>query len=158
LNCNVGYLPASATNQNVTATLTGCNKTPTVTNNNGSFATTFTGNGSFTFQFRDAYGNTGTKTVSVNWIDKTAPTISSVTPFPTAPTSGSVTVTVNASDGGAGLHASAYSFDNGNSWQSGQTKAFTGNQTVKVKVRDAVGNISSASDVIISNIDTEKPI
>ena len=33
LSCTVSYNPASTTNQNVIATLTGCNKAVTVTNN-----------------------------------------------------------------------------------------------------------------------------
>ena len=34
----------------------------------------FTENGEFTFEYRDAAGNTGTATSKVSWIDKTAPT------------------------------------------------------------------------------------
>ncbi|MDR0608094.1 MAG: hypothetical protein LBG52_07310 [Candidatus Peribacteria bacterium] len=48
-------------------------------------------------------------------IDNTAPVISSVTVSPTGSTSGSVTVTVTASDEEAGLDMMAYSFDDGNS-------------------------------------------
>jgi len=44
----------------------------TITNNGGSPSYVFIGNGSFTFEFMDAYGNTGSTTATVNWIDKTA--------------------------------------------------------------------------------------
>jgi hypothetical protein len=87
----------------------------------------------------------------INNIDTAAPSISSVMGTPTAPTTGSVVITITASDAGAGLNDFAYSFDDGDSWQATTTKVFTGNQMVSVKVRDAVGNISS-STYEISNI------
>lgn len=65
-------------------------------------------------------------------------------------------MTVNATDSGAGLHNTAYSFDNGTIRQTGDKKVFTGNQDVNIKVKDAVGNITSTG-IKISNIDTEKP-
>jgi membrane protease subunit (stomatin/prohibitin family) len=58
LTCNLTYQPTGRTNQNVTATLTGCNKPITITNNGGNTTYTFTTNGTFTFTFQDAYGNT----------------------------------------------------------------------------------------------------
>jgi hypothetical protein len=42
LSCSITYQPSTATNQNVLATLTGCNKSITVTNNGGSTTYTFT--------------------------------------------------------------------------------------------------------------------
>jgi hypothetical protein len=67
-------------------------------------------------------------------------------------------VTVIANDGaGAGLHVTAYSFDDGANWQTENTKTFTTNTTVNVKVRDAVGNLSAATQVSIGNIDTQPP-
>lgn len=36
---------------------------------------TFTGNGSFTFEFMDGYGNTGQETASVTRIDTQAPVV-----------------------------------------------------------------------------------
>ena len=42
----------------------------TVTNNGGSQIYLFTGNGTFTFEFIDQYGNTGSETATVNLIDK----------------------------------------------------------------------------------------
>ncbi|CAG7643887.1 Ig-like domain repeat protein [Paenibacillus allorhizosphaerae] len=46
---------------------------PSVTNNNGSRTYTFTDNGSFTFKLRDAAGNEGELTATVDFIDKTPP-------------------------------------------------------------------------------------
>jgi hypothetical protein len=66
----VSYDPSNNTNQNVTATLTGCNKPITVTNNGNSTEYIFTGNGIFTFEYKDIYGNTGNTTAVVTRIDK----------------------------------------------------------------------------------------
>ena len=82
--------------------------------------------------------------------DTTAPVITSVTGNPTDWTSGSVTLTVNATDNASGV--AYYSFDNGSTWQTGKTKTFTSNQTVIVKVKDRAGNISTATTVNISRI------
>ncbi len=69
----VSYNITAPTNQNVTATITP-SETVTVTNNGGSKSYTFTANGSFTFQFKDASNNPGNATATVNWIDKINPT------------------------------------------------------------------------------------
>ncbi len=71
----VSYDPSGSTptNQDVVATITLSDGTVT---SEGGYTHTFTGNGSFTFEFRDSVGNTGSATVTVDWIDKTAPTAS----------------------------------------------------------------------------------
>jgi hypothetical protein len=74
VTCDIEYHPSTATNQQVVATLTGCNKSITVTNTGASVHFTFTGNGSFTFTFVDSYGNTGSKVATVTRIDKVKPT------------------------------------------------------------------------------------
>ncbi|MCF7834899.1 LamG domain-containing protein [Candidatus Gracilibacteria bacterium] len=72
---SISYSPDTYTTQDVIATLTGFSKTGiTITNNNGSPNYTFTGNGSFTFEFQDIVGNTGETIATVTWIDKTKPT------------------------------------------------------------------------------------
>jgi hypothetical protein len=87
-------------------------------------------------------------------IDNTPPTISSATPNTTSRTNKDITITVSANDtGGAGLHPTAYSFDNGSTWQTGNTKSFPSNQIVNIKVRDTAGNISAVKSVDITNID-----
>jgi hypothetical protein len=55
---------------------------------------TFTGNGTFTFEFEDSYGNTGTETAMVNRIDRTLPAVVSVTYTPTTPTAEKSLVTM----------------------------------------------------------------
>ena len=90
-------------------------------------------------------------------VDTSVPTIANVTGNPTSWTNQNVTLTVNATDSGSGLNASAYSFDNGATWQAGNTKTYSSNQTVTIKVRDAVGNISSATSVVINKIDKSSP-
>lgn len=71
----VAYNTTALTNGDVTATMTA-DKPVTITNNGGSDVHTFTGNGSFTFQFTDTLGSTGSVTATVSNIDKTAPAIS----------------------------------------------------------------------------------
>lgn len=62
------------TNGSVTAMLTGTEPI-IVTNNGGKSAYTFTDNGSFTFTFKDAAGNTGEATAVVANIDRTPPRV-----------------------------------------------------------------------------------
>ena len=69
----ITYSTSDPTNQDVVAMLNP-SETVTVTNNGGLTARIFTENGSFTFEFEDAAGNTGTAVAMVTWIDKTAPT------------------------------------------------------------------------------------
>jgi len=69
---SVSYSTTEYTNQDVTATLTP-SETVTVTNNYSSETYTFTSDGSFTFEFSDPAGNTGSATATVDNIDKTAP-------------------------------------------------------------------------------------
>lgn len=70
----VAYTTVSPTNGNVIATITP-SEPITVTNNGSSLSHMFTDNGSFTFEFVDAAGNTGTATATVANIDKIAPTL-----------------------------------------------------------------------------------
>ncbi len=81
----LSYSTTGITNQSVTAILT-LNESWSVLNNTGSFTYTFTGNGSFTFEYQDIAGNTGSVTASVTWIDKVSPIITLIW-------SGTVTIT-----------------------------------------------------------------
>jgi hypothetical protein len=94
LNCAIAYNPNTNTNTNVVAMLTNCNKPITVTNTGGSTTYLFTGNGVFTFEFQDNYGNTGTTTATVTRIDKT-PIIPTVTYNQTGRTNQDVTATIS---------------------------------------------------------------
>jgi hypothetical protein len=82
----------------VIATLTGCNKPITVTNNGGNTNYTFTNTGSFTFTYQDSYGNTGSTTATVDRIDKTPPTATNVSYNPSGKTNKDVLVTLTTSE------------------------------------------------------------
>lgn len=114
-------------------------------------------NGSYEFVIRDKAGNSKTYTVQVSNIDRDDPTVDSVSGNPDNWTSGNVTLTVNANDVTSGLHAQAYSFDDGLSWQSESNKIFDRNQTVKIKVRDKAENEIS-HELTINKIDKTKPL
>ena len=91
--------------------------------------------------------------------DATKPTISSVSGNPTEWTKDNVTLTVTATDNVYGANGIAgYSFDNGESWQTGKTKTFSKNQTVYIKVKDKAGNISAVTTVKITKIDKTAPV
>lgn len=119
----------------------------------------FSKNQTVKIRVRDKLGNTYTyHDVELTKIDKTAPTVISVTGNPTSWTKNNVTLKVNgAADTPSGLHASPYSFDNGATWQAANEKAFSSNQTVKVKVRDKAGNAYAHTSISISKIDKAKP-
>jgi hypothetical protein len=67
------YTTTELTNQDVVVSLVPI-EAVTITNNNGNLTYTFIENGSFTFEFVDEVGNTGSATVTVDWIDKIPPT------------------------------------------------------------------------------------
>ena len=93
--------------------------------------------------------------------DTTPPTYTNITGNATNWTNQNVTLSVNgAVDTGAGLASSAYSFSSNSSteyWQTSNQKSFTENQTVYIKIRDAVGNIKDCGSIIINKIDKAKP-
>ncbi|HPK63116.1 MAG TPA: hypothetical protein PK426_11785, partial [Spirochaetota bacterium] len=92
----VAYSTTAPTNGNVIATMTA-SEPVTITNNGGSNSYTFTVNGSFTFEFKDAAGNAGSATATVANIDKTPPANPTISISPTTPTTGVVTVTITFS-------------------------------------------------------------
>ncbi len=100
------------TNQDVTAQVTFDSISPvTVTNNGGGRSYTFASNGSFTFQYVDAAGNSGSCTAEVSCIDKTAPT-AYVTYSTERWTNQDVLATLQVSDSqsGAENHQETYNF------------------------------------------------
>ncbi|MEJ8554506.1 carboxypeptidase regulatory-like domain-containing protein [Tepidibacter sp. Z1-5] len=70
----INYSTTDPTIESVIATLVP-SENVTVTNNNGLLTYTFTENGSFTFEFRDIAGNTGTAIAVVNNINKNLPQV-----------------------------------------------------------------------------------
>ena len=81
------------TNQDVTVTVKFDREGTTITNNDGSNTYTFTKNGSFTFEFVGPYGNAGSATANVDWIDKDVP-IPTITYSTTEMTNQDVTATI----------------------------------------------------------------
>ena len=90
------YSTVNLTDQPVTVTMEPSEEV-TVTNNDGEMTHTFTENGTFTFEFVDRAGNTGTATANVNWISKIPEyTLRYST---TDPTNQDVTVTLELEEG-----------------------------------------------------------
>ena len=122
---------------------------------------TYTGNTSgIVIKVRDQVNNISTygATLSIDKIDKTAPTISEVEVPPSSDWSTSdATITVYASDSQSGVKD--YSFDNGATWQTSNTKIFTDNiRGIQIKVRDHAGNTAVYASVIdIDKIDKIAP-
>ncbi len=69
----ISYSPEITVNGDVVAQLTHESEAITITNNGGSDSYTFSSNGTFTFEFQDAAGNTNTVTAQVDWIDPLGP-------------------------------------------------------------------------------------
>lgn len=127
--------------------------------NNGAWTSsnqlTVTENGTYQVRVRDAVGNEATKSIIVSNIDRTVPTIHSIT--------GNEEkfcleneIEVVASDSGSGLHKQAYSFNNG-AWTENNKFIVKENGTYVVRVRDVVGNIAEQSTTI-SNVDNTPPV
>lgn len=95
---SVIYTTTGATNQDVIVTLTGASKPITITNNSGALDYTFTANGSFTFQFVDDAGNTGSTLATVSNIDKTLPVVTEVTLIATFTNSSTPTIVISSSE------------------------------------------------------------
>lgn len=73
----ISYDITTSTSGPVIATITP-SESVTVTNNSGSLSHTFTTNGTFTFEFIDTAGNTGTATTTVSNINTTSKTYGSM--------------------------------------------------------------------------------
>jgi hypothetical protein len=139
----VGYSTTSPTNGTVTATLT-TSEPVTITNNGGSATYTFAANGSFKLEFKDAAGNTGSATATVNNINKAAP-VGTIGYSTSGPTNGSVFATLTADK-------QVTITNNGGS----PTYTFTTNGSFTFEFRDDAGNAGSAT-ATVSNIDTTAP-
>lgn len=150
---DVNYNIARPTNQNVTAELINPTRPITVTNNGGSTSYTFTENGSFTFEFEDENGNKGTATATVDWIDKTAPTLDYV--FNTTTwTNHDVVATLSFSKEVNILSKDIQIAENPT--DKSKTITFTKNETITIEFEDALGNKGSKS-ITVDWIDKEAP-
>ncbi len=120
---------------------------------------TFSSNSEPAIWIRDAVGRTTkTGTIIISKIDKKAPQDFTVSPSTSSATNGDVVLTIsNAADFESGLASLPYSFDNGTTWQSQNTKSYSENtSSIIIKVRDVLGNVKEKS-VSITNIDKTAP-
>ena len=92
-------------------------------------------------------------------VDKTKPTITSITGNPTAWTNQDVTLVINgAKDNESNLHEKPYSFNGGETWQASNSKIYTANtNNIVIKVRDVAGNVYTHTAINITKVDKEKP-
>ena len=137
----ITYSPATLTNQDVTATVGLSDGTVTSI---GGGSRVFTEDGSFTFTFADAVGNTGSAVATVDWIDKDAPT-ATVSYSPSGPTNQNVTATLIPSE-------SVTAMNNGGAL----SKEFADNGSFTFEFVDAAGNTGSAT-ATVGNIDRTPP-
>lgn len=137
---NVTYSTTEPTNEDVVANLS-FTKPVTIltkdveiaTNADKSQTITFLENDSFTLEFKDALGNIGTKTVSVDWIDKEDPT-SEFTYSTTDITDKEVVATLDPSEPVRVLNNDGK-----------DTYTFTENGTFTFEFEDMVGNQGTAT-------------
>ena len=130
----IGTYNTAPTNQNVIVTASSIDGTL------NTVSYTFTENGSFDFVATDAAGNSTTKTVTLDNIDKTAPT-AIVGYSTTEPTKGNVTATITTSEL---IQEQVISYE------------FTENGTYTFIFTDLVGNVGSVV-ATVSNIDKTAP-
>lgn len=144
ITAEIEYSPSTTTNGNVTATLKP-SEAVTVTNNGGSPTYTFSENGYFTFEFKNAAGNTGAAIAVVDWIDKTPPS-ATVSYSTTRPTNGDVVATITPSE-----PVTVTNTENGD-----LSHTFTQNGSFTFEFEDEAGNKGSVT-ATVSNIDKSLP-
>ncbi|HPC34832.1 MAG TPA: hypothetical protein PLP73_04130, partial [Candidatus Absconditabacterales bacterium] len=137
----VNYSTTGATNQPVTATIIFNKTGVTIINNSGNNNYIFTGNGNFTFEFFDSYGNTGNSTATVDWIDLIPPTCN-VFYSTTGMTNQDVIAILTGCDETIIAHTTGYTF--------------TGNGSFTFEFQDLAGNTGS-NVATVNRIDKSLP-
>lgn len=118
---------------------------------------TISENNTYSFYAKDKSGNISEKyDVTVNKIDKIAPTISSVSLDPDSWTNNSVVFKVNASDTDSGLAEKAYKIDD-DEWQQSNEFTVSDSNEHTFSVRDSAGNIAKTSQKADKH-DVVKPV
>lgn len=112
-------------------------------------------NGTYQVTVRDALGNETSKSIKIENVDSTAPTIENIQQKQLADDKIRITVTAKDNDGGAGLHNQAYSFDGGKTWQTENYMDVARNDTYEIVVRDAF-ELSTSKTETVSGIKTKK--
>lgn len=123
-------------------------------NNESSMTKMAASNGTYEFEVEDNAGNISERSITINIIDKTAPTIS-LSASTTSPTNGDVIITVSGSDAESGVRR--IKLPNG-TWVNGSntTHKVTSNGTYEFTVEDNAGNITTRS-INVTNIDKTNP-
>ena len=115
-----------------------------------AFQIEINGNDTIVIYVKDASGNVLSYEKEICYIDNQAPEITDIMLEPEKEwTSGEAKVTVVAKDELSGLDDRAYSFDGGITWQEENLLVVERSQTLKILVRDKVGNISDLYEVDI---------
>jgi len=140
---NITYSTNSLTNQDVTANLTKCSEDVTVTNNGGALTYLFTANGEFTFEFKDAAGNTGSAAAKVDWIDKTLPTCDITYSPDNKPTNQDVTATLKFSEPVIMINP-----DKSDKYIEEYLYTFTANGEFTFEFKDEAGNTGTATATV----------
>ncbi|CAM4333508.1 hypothetical protein [Paenibacillus typhae] len=158
----VEYPFTALTNSNVTAQLVDPSEPIIITNNNGKSSYTFTENGSFTFEFKDAAGNTGTAVATVNNIDKEAPKVKIVRSYQYGADGSQAFGTIKDSNGNvvlsSGVTLEVQKADN----SAKQIFITSQNQTVSMKengvasftVADQFGNTTVIKETVTNILNT----
>ena len=107
-----------------------------------------TENGTYSFRVTDEAGNVTEQKVTVNKIDKDAPSLK-VTGNPTEWTNQNITLTATISDG-------ILEFYNGTEWISGAVQIISENGIYKYRVSDVAGNVTEET-VVVDKIDKAPP-
>jgi hypothetical protein len=145
--CTVTYNLSANTNQDVIASLTNCSETITGT----ATSHTFTANGSYTFNFTDLVGNSGSTTATVSWINKTA-IVPTITYSQTGRTNQDVTATISFNKTGVTVNPPFEGGQGGSGW----FHTFTGNDSFTFTFRDDYGNQGNET-ALVSRIDKTAP-
>ena len=103
------------------------------------------------YRATDSSGNSITKVQSIKVVDTVSPVVT-VNGYNSSFTASSYMINVEATDAGSGLHPNgAYSFDGGKTYQTTNIYTVDKNQTLKIVVRDLVGN-KTTKTININNI------
>ncbi|MCH5316260.1 MAG: discoidin domain-containing protein [Eubacterium sp.] len=145
----VEYNTTTLTNQNVTATLrtdkyVEISDKKVTKQPDGTFTYVFETNGSYTFEFTDAFGNVGKAEAKVEWIDKEPPE-ATVEYSTMDPTSGSVIATLKCKE--------PITITNND---GRDTYTFSTNGSFTFKYKDAAGN-EAETEASVNWIQTEAP-
>lgn len=155
---------ASWTNQNVVAFLRDESEPIVITNNGGKNSYTFTENGTFTFEFKDAAGNVGTAEAKVNNIFKQSPQVKIVRSYQYGEHGSSTFSTLKDANGNVlfstGVTLEVQKADNsaGNIFVRSEKSVVTmqENGIASFIVQDEYGNTTVAKEQV-DNIVTEPP-